>query len=690
MKERAPLSRIRNIGIMAHIDAGKTTTTERALYYSGLIHKIGEVDEGTATMDYLWQEQERGITITAAATTFFWQDCQINIIDTPGHVDFTAEVERSLRVLDGAIAIYCAVGGVEPQSETVWYQAERYQVPRIAFVNKMDRIGADFYKTVEEMKKKLGANPVIMQIPLGFENKFRGVVDLLRMVALEFDEDSKGEKIIEKEIPDDYKEEALRWRQKLLEEVAERDEILLDKYISTGNLEIDEIKKIIRRETINCKITPVFCGSALKNKGIQPLLDAVVEYLPSPIDIPPVKGVNPETGEEVIRETSYKEPFTGLLFKVVFDAYVGYLSYVRVYSGHLKQNDTIINSHTGRKEKVLNILRIYANKREEMKEVYAGDICGLVGLKSALTGATLYSPGKPIVLEAMQFPEPVISVAIEPKSKADQEKLENLLKDLEKEDPTFKIHRDPETAQLLLSGMGELHIDVIVTRIKRDFNIPVNTSSPMVSLRETITAVGEGEGKFIKQSSGKNIYGHIVLRIEPHPQKKEFELLWSVPPEVVPKEFLPAVESGIREAMETGILMGSQVRGVKVEVIGGSYNPDDSIGMAYKTAAYIAFKEALKEARPILLEPLMEVKVVVPEDSVGDVIHNLNGKRARIYQVQQKGQFEVISAYVPLANMLKYATELRSLTQGRGNYSMEFYDFEAIPEEVSHQMILYK
>lgn len=690
MKERAPLSRIRNIGIMAHIDAGKTTTTERALYYSGLIHKIGEVDEGTATMDYLWQEQERGITITAAATTFFWQDCQINIIDTPGHVDFTAEVERSLRVLDGAIAIYCAVGGVEPQSETVWYQAERYGVPRIAFVNKMDRIGADFYKTVEEMKKKLGANPVIMQIPLGFENKFRGVVDLLRMVALEFDEDSKGEKIIEKDIPDDYKEEALKWRQMLLEEVAERDEILLDKYVSNGNLEIDEIKKVIRRETINCKITPVFCGSALKNKGIQPLLDAVVDFLPSPIDVPPIRGVNPETGEEVIRETSYKEPFTGLLFKVVFDAYVGYLSYVRVYSGHLKQNDTIINSHTGRKEKVLNILRIYANKREEMKEVYAGDICGLVGLKSALTGATLYSLGKPIVLEAMQFPEPVISVAIEPRSKADQEKLENLLKDLEKEDPTFKIHRDPETAQLLLSGMGELHIDVIVTRIKRDFNIPVNTSSPMVALRETITAVGEGEGKFIKQSSGKNIYGHIVLRIEPHPQKKEFELLWSIPSEVVPKEFLPAVESGIREAMETGILMGSQVRGVKVEVIGGSYNPEDSIDMAYKTAAYIAFKEALKQAKPILLEPLMEVKVVVPEDSVGDVIHNLNGKRARIYQVQQKGQFEVISAYVPLANMLKYATELRSLTQGRGNYSMEFYDFEAIPEEVSHQMILYK
>jgi len=690
MANNIPLSRLRNIGIMAHIDAGKTTTTERALYYSGLIHKIGEVDEGTATMDYLWQEQERGITITAAATTFFWQDCQLNIIDTPGHVDFTAEVERSLRVLDGAIAIYCAVGGVEPQSETVWYQAERYKVPRIAFVNKMDRIGADFFKTVEEMKKKLGANPVVMQLPLGFENKFRGVIDLLKMVAYEFDESTKGEKVIEVEIPDDYKEEAEKWRQKLIEEVAERDENLLEKYISSSNIEIDEIKKVLRRETINCQITPVFCGSALKNKGIQPLLDAVVDYLPSPLDIPPVKGLNPETGEEVVRQTSAKEPFTGLLFKVMYDPYVGYLSYIRVYSGHLKQNDTVINSHTGRKEKVLNILRIYANKREEMKEVSAGDICGLVGLKSALTGATLYAPGKPIVLEAMQFPEPVISVAIEPKSKADQERLESILKDLELEDPTFRIRRDPETAQLLLSGMGELHIDVVVERIKKDFQIPVNTSSPMVSLRETITAVGEGEGKFIKQSGGKNIYGHIVLRIEPHPQKKEFEMVWNVPPEIVPRDFMPAVESGIREAMETGILIGSPVRGVKVEVIGGSFNPDDSIDMAYKTASYIAFKEALKQAKPVLLEPLMAVKVISPEDSVGDVIHNLNGKRARIYQVQQKGQFEVISAYVPLVNMMKYATELRSLTQGRGTYSMEFFDFEAIPEEVSHQMISYK
>lgn len=675
---------------MAHIDAGKTTTTERALYYSGLIHKIGEVDEGTATMDYLWQEQERGITITSAAITFFWKDHQLNIIDTPGHVDFTAEVERSLRVLDGAIAIYCAVGGVEPQSETVWYQAERYKVPRIAFVNKMDRVGADFFKTIEEMKKKLGANPLVMQLPLGFENKFRGVIDLLEMVAYEFDEETKGEKIFRKEIPEEYREEAMEWRKKLIETVAETDEILLEEYLSKGTLEIEKIKEVIRRETIKCKLTPVFCGSALKNKGIQPLMDAIVDYLPSPIDIPPVKGINPETGQEVIRETSYKEPFAGLLFKVLYDPYVGYLSYVRVYSGKLKQNETVINSHTGRKEKVLNILRIYANKREEMKEVYAGDICGLVGLKSALTGATLYSPGKPIVLEAMQFPEPVISVAVEPKSKADQEKLEKVLKDLELEDPTFRIHRDPETAQLLISGMGELHIDVIISRIRKDFNIPVNTSSPMVSLRETITAVGEGEGKFIKQSGGKNLYGHVLLRVEPHLKNKEFELLWNVPSEMIPREFLPAVESGIREAMETGILIGAPVRGVKVEVIGGSFNPDDSEEMAYKTAAYIAFKEALKQAKPVLLEPLMSVKVTVPETYVGDVIHNLNGKRARINQVQQKGEYEVISAYVPLSNMLRYATELRSLTQGRGTYSMEFFNFEAIPEEVSQQMILYK
>ena len=690
MLERTPLSRIRNIGIMAHIDAGKTTTTERALYYSGLIHKIGEVDEGTATMDYLPQEQERGITITSAATTFFWEEHQINIIDTPGHVDFTAEVERSLRVLDGAIAIYCAVGGVEPQSETVWYQAERYRVPRIAFVNKMDRVGADFFKTVDEMKNKLGANPVVLQLPIGFENKFRGVIDLLKMVAYEFDEETKGEKIIEKEIPEDLKKEALKWRQKILEQVAESSEELLEKYISKGNLEIKEIKEALRKETISCKITPVFCGSALKNKGIQPLLDAVVDYLPSPLEIPPIKGLNPEKGEEVISETSYKEPFTGLLFKVIYDPFVGYLSYVRVYSGKVKQNETIINSHTGRKEKVLNILRIYAKKREEMKEVYAGDICAFVGLKSALTGATLYSPGSPIVLETMQFPEPVISIAVEPKSKADQEKLENVLKDLELEDPTFRIHRDPETAQLLLSGMGELHIDVIVTRIRKDFNIPVNTSNPMVSFRETITAVGEGEGKFIKQQGGKNIFGHIILRIEPHPQKKEFELVWSIPPETIPKDFMPAVESGIREAMETGILIGSPVRGIKVYVIGGSHNIDDSIDMAYKTAAYIAFKEALKQAKPVLLEPLMSVKITAPESFVGDIIHNLNGKRAKIYQVQQKGQFEVISAYVPLVNMLKYATELRSLTQGRGTYSMEFFEFSAIPEEVSHQMISYK
>lgn len=690
MANLTPLSRIRNIGIMAHIDAGKTTTTERALYYSGLIHKIGEVDEGTATMDYLWQEQERGITITSAAITFFWKDHQLNIIDTPGHVDFTAEVERSLRVLDGAIAIYCAVGGVEPQSETVWYQAERYKVPRIAFVNKMDRVGADFFKTIEAMKEKLKANPLVMQLPLGSENKFKGVIDLLDMVALEFDEESKGEKIFQREIPEEYKEEAKHYRQKIMEAVAETDEVLLEEYLSKGTLDIEKVKEAIRKETIKCKITPVLCGSALKNKGIQPLLDAIVDYLPSPIDIPPVKGINPETGEEVERETSYKEPFTGLLFKVLYDPYVGYLSYVRVYSGKLKQNETIINSHTGKKERVLNILRIYANKREEMKEVYAGDICGLVGLRSALTGATLYSPGKPIILEAMQFPEPVISVAVEPKSKADQDKLEKVLRDLELEDPTFRIHRDPETAQLLISGMGELHIDVVVSRIRTDFNIPVNTSSPMVSLRETITAVGEGEGKFVKQSAGKNLYGHIILRIEPHPQNKEFDLVWNVPPEQVPKEYLPAVESGVREAMETGILIGSPVRGVRVEIIGGSYNPDDSEEMAYKTAAYVAFKEALKQARPVLLEPLMSVKVTVPEAFVGDVIHNLNGKRARINQVQQKGDYEVISAYVPLSNMLRYATELRSLTQGRGTYSMEFFDFEAIPEEVSQQMILYK
>ncbi len=684
-----PLSRIRNIGIMAHIDAGKTTTTERALYYSGLIHKIGEVDEGTATMDFLPQEQERGITISSAVTTFFWEDHQINLIDTPGHVDFTAEVERSLRVLDGAIAIYCAVGGVEPQSETVWMQAERYKVPRIAFINKMDRAGADFFKTIEEMKTKLGANPLILQLPLGFESDFRGVIDLLNFKTIEFDEESQGAKLIEKEIPENLKEEAQKWRQKLLEGIAELDEKLLEKYLSGKELEIKEINEVLRRETINCNITPVFCGAALKNKGIQPLLDAVVNYLPSPKDIPPVKGINPENGEEIERECSQKEPFTALLFKVVYDPYVGYLSYVRVYSGKLKQNDSVINSHTRKKEKVLNILRIYAKKREEIKEAFAGDICGFVGLRSALTGATLYEPGKPILLEAMQFPEPVISVAIEPKSKADQERLENILKDLILEDPTFKIHTDPETAQTILSGMGELHIEILIERLKRDFNLNVNISNPMVSLRETITAVGEGEGKYIKQAQGKNQYGHVVLRIEPT-EGKDLEILWKIGEGQIPSRFKFAVESGVREAMETGILIGSPVKKVKVEVIGGSHNEEDSTEMAYKAASFMAFKEAMKGAKPIILEPLMNVKITVPEDFVGNVVQNLNGKRAQILQVQLKEKVQVISAHVPLANMLKYATELRSLTQGRGTYSMEFYEFSPVPEEVSHQMILYK
>lgn len=684
---KVPLEKVRNIGIIAHIDAGKTTTTERILYYTGRIHKIGEVHEGAAEMDWMEQEKERGITITSATTTCFWRDHRINIVDTPGHVDFTIEVERSLRVLDGAVTILCSVGGVQPQTETVWRQADKYRVPRIIFVNKMDRIGADFFRVVGEVEEKLGAKPVPVQIPIGAEDEFKGVVDLITMKAIVWEEETLGAKYHYEEIPDDLKDLAEEWREKMLEAIADIDEEIMMKYLEGEEITEDEIKAALRKGTIELKFFPMLCGSAFKNKGVQPLLDAIVDYLPSPLDIPPIKGINPKTGEEEERPASYDAPFAALAFKILPDPYVGQLTFVRVYSGLMESGSYVYNATRDKKERLARILRMHANKREEIPVLGAGDIAAAVGLRETFTGDTLCDPEHPILLEAMEFPEPVISIAVEPKTKADQEKLSIALQKLAKEDPSFRVSTDHETGQTIISGMGELHLEIIVDRLKREFGVEVNVGKPQVAYRETIKSEVTQEGKFIKQTGGRGQYGHVWLKIEPLERGKGFEFHETIKGGVVPKEYIPAVEAGVREAMETGVVAGYPMTDIKVTLFDGSYHEVDSSEMAFKIAGSIAFKEGAKKANPVLLEPIMEVEVTTPEEFMGDVIGDLNKRRGRVQGMEARGNAQVIKALVPLAEMFGYATDLRSMTQGRANYIMRFSHYEEVPPNVAEQII---
>ncbi len=688
MPREYPLDKTRNIGIMAHIDAGKTTTTERILYYTGRIHRMGEVHEGSATMDFLPQERERGITITSAATTCFWRGHRINIIDTPGHVDFTVEVERSLRVLDGAIALFCAVGGVEPQSETVWRQANKYRVPRIAFVNKMDRVGADFFNVVNMIRERLGANPVPIQLPMGQGELFTGIIDLITMKAVVYKEETLGATWEEFEIPKELKDMAFEYRTKLLESVSEFDDTLLVKYLDGEEIKEEEIKSAIRKATLEFKIVPVLCGSAFKNKGIQRLLDAVVDYLPSPLDINngQVVGHHPFKDDKVVRLVSDDEKFTALAFKIMTDPYVGKLTFIRIYSGTLKAGSYVYNSTQGKKERVGRILRMHANHREDVEEAYAGDIVALVGLKFTKTGDTLCSEDDPILLEKMEFPEPVISVAIEPKTRADQDKLGEALSKLMDEDPTFRVTVDEETGQTLISGMGELHLEIIVDRLKREFRVEANVGKPQVAYKETIRRKARAEGKFIRQTGGRGQYGHVWIEIEPN-RGKGYEFIDAIVGGVIPREFIPAVDQGVREAMQNGIIAGYPVVDVKVTLFDGSYHEVDSSDLAFKIAASIAFKEAAKQADPVLLEPVMEVEVVTPEEYLGDVIGDLNSRRGKIEEINMRKDGQVVRALVPLAEMFGYATRLRSLTQGRAIYTMQFHHYEEVPQQIADMII---
>ncbi|MFA6822365.1 MAG: elongation factor G [Geobacter sp.] len=686
MSRLSPLDKYRNIGIMAHIDAGKTTTTERILYYTGVSHKIGEVHEGTATMDWMEQEQERGITITSAATTCSWNDHRINIIDTPGHVDFTIEVERSLRVLDGAVAVFCSVGGVEPQSETVWRQADKYCVPRIAFINKMDRVGADFFRGVQMIKDRLKANPVPIQIPVGKEEHFKGVVDLVTMKAIIWDEDTLGASYREEELAGDLLDEAQEWRDKLIEEISSHDDALMEKYLAGEALTEAEIKAAIRTSTINIAIIPVVCGSSFKNKGVQNLLNAVVDYMPSPLDIPAIKGVD-ESGEEVERKADDSEPFSALGFKIMTDPFVGQLTFIRVYSGVLQSGSYVYNATKGKKERIGRLLKMHANKREEIKEVYAGDIAAAVGLKYTTTGDTLCDEGKAVILESIEFPEPVISIAIEPKTKADQEKLGMSLQKLASEDPSFRTFTNEETAQTIIAGMGELHLEIIVDRLMREFKVEANVGKPQVAYRETISKKVKVEGKFVRQSGGRGQYGHVWLELEPQEPGKGYEFVDAIKGGVVPREYIPAVDKGIQEALDNGVMAGFPVVDVKVTLIDGSYHEVDSSEMAFKIAGSMGFKEGCQKAAPILLEPIMSVEVVVPEEYMGDVIGDLNSRRGRIMGMDSRAGAQVVSAMVPLANMFGYATDLRSATQGRANYTMTFDHYEPVPKSVSEEIV---
>ncbi|MFZ3209040.1 MAG: elongation factor G [Geobacteraceae bacterium] len=687
MARLVPLERTRNIGIMAHIDAGKTTTTERVLYYTGVSHKIGEVHDGTATMDWMAQEQERGITITSAATTCHWRDHRINIIDTPGHVDFTIEVERSLRVLDGAVAVFCSVGGVEPQSETVWRQADKYKVPRIAFINKMDRVGADFSRGVSMIKDRLKANALPIQLPVGAEEKFRGVIDLVEMKAIIWDEESLGAKYHEEDIPADLLETAREHREKMIEEISSHDDVLMEKYLAGEPLTSEEIMAAIRKATIDIKIFPVICGSAFKNKGVQNLLDAVIEYLPSPLDIPSIKGVVADSDIEVERKASDTEPFAALAFKIMTDPFVGQLCFFRVYSGVLNAGSYVYNSTKGKKERVGRLLKMHANKREEIKDVYAGDIAAAVGLKYTTTGDTLCPEDSPVILESIDFPDPVISIAIEPKTKADQEKLGASLAKLASEDPSFRVKTDEETGQTIISGMGELHLEIIVDRLMREFKVDANVGKPQVAYRETITKKVRVEGKFVRQSGGRGQYGHVWLEIEPQEPGKDYEFVDAIKGGVVPREYIPAVNKGIIEAMDTGVLAGFPVVDLKVSLVDGSYHEVDSSEMAFKIAGSIGFKDGCAKAGPVLLEPIMSVEVVVPEEYMGDVIGDLNSRRGRIMGMESRAGAQVVSAMVPLAQMFGYATDVRSSTQGRATYTMTFDHYEQVPKSVSEEII---
>jgi elongation factor G len=686
MARKVPLERTRNIGIMAHIDAGKTTTTERVLYYTGITYKIGEVHEGTATMDWMVQEQERGITITSAATTCTWRDHRINIIDTPGHVDFTIEVERSLRVLDGAVAVFCSVGGVEPQSETVWRQADKYRVPRIAFINKMDRVGADFFRGIRMIRERLRANAIPIQLPIGKEDLFRGVIDLVAMKAILWDEDTLGARYRTEEIPQEHLAAAEQYREELLEAVADSDERLLEKYLEGQPISESEIRQAIRKATLDIKIIPVLCGAAFKNKGVQPLLDAVVDYLPAPSDVPAMQGINPDTNATETRPADDKAPFSALAFKIMTDPFVGTLTFMRVYSGMMESGSYVYNSTKGKKERIGRLLKMHANKREDIKEVYAGDIVAAVGLRDSTTGDTVCDESHPIVLEAIEFPAPVISIAIEPKTKADQEKLGVSLQKLATEDPSFRVATDRETGQTIISGMGELHLEVIVDRLLREFKVDANVGKPQVAYKETVRTAMERVGKFIRQTGGRGQYGHVVLRVEPLPPGKGFEFVDATKGGVIPREYIPAVERGVRDAMETGTLAGYPMVDVKATLLDGSYHEVDSSEIAFKIAASMAFKEASRKASPVILEPIMAVEVVVPEEFMGEVIGDLNGRRGKIQGMEARAGAQVITAQVPLSEMFGYATDLRSMTQGRATFTMQFSRYDPVPQPISEEI----
>lgn len=695
MARSTPINRYRNIGIMAHIDAGKTTTTERVLFYTGISHKIGEVHDGAATMDWMEQEQERGITITSAATTCFWAGMdqqfpqhRINIIDTPGHVDFTIEVERSLRVLDGAVAVFCAVGGVEPQSETVWRQANKYHVPRLAFVNKMDRQGADFLRVVEQIKKRLGSRPVVMQLPIGAEERFEGVVDLVRMQAIYWNQDDMGVTYDAREIPGDMLSECEKYREQLVEAAAEANEELMNQYLETGELTDEQIKQGIRSQALANEIVPAFCGSAFKNKGVQAVLDAVVEYLPSPTEVPAIKGlVDVEKEEYATRQADDKEPFAALAFKIATDTFVGTLTFFRVYSGVLKSGDAVFNPVKGKKERIGRLVQMHANSREEITEVYAGDIAAAIGLKDTTTGETLCHPDHIITLERMEFPEPVISVAIEPRTQADQEKMSIALGKLAKEDPSFRVRTDEESAQTIIAGMGELHLDIIIDRMKREFGVDANVGAPQVAYRETIRKKVEAEGKFVRQSGGRGQYGHVWLRLEPMPAGSGYAFENATIGGTVPKEYISSVDKGIQEQMKNGVIAGYPVEDVKVTLFDGSYHDVDSNEMAFKVAGSMAFRNGAFDASPALLEPIMNIEVVTPEDYMGDVMGDLNRRRGLVNGMDDAPSGKIIKAEVPLAEMFGYATDLRSATQGRATYSMEFAKYSEIPGNVAEAII---
>jgi elongation factor G len=686
MPRTVPIEKLRNIGIVAHIDAGKTTTTERILYYTGKTYKIGEVHEGAAVMDWMPQEKERGITITAATTACYWKDHQINIIDTPGHVDFSVEVVRSMKVLDGIIFIFSAVEGVQPQSEANWRWADRFGVPRIAFINKLDRLGADFYRVFKEIENKLSIKPVAVQIPVGAEDQFKGVVDLMEMKAIIWLEETLGAKYEVVDIPEEYREKAEEWRAKMVEAIVEHDDELMMKYLEGEEIPVSDLKRVLRKATIEKKLVPVLCGSAFKNKGVQPLLDAVIDYLPSPLDVPPVKGINPKTGEEEERKPLDDEPFCGYVFKVMSDPYAGQLTYFRIFSGKVFAGSYVYNATKDKKERIGRLLLMHANSREDVQEAAAGEIVAAVGL-DATTGDTLSDEKAPIILEKLEFPEPVISMAIEPKTKKDQEKLSQVLNKFMKEDPTFKATVDPETGQVLIHGMGELHLEIMVDRMKREYGVEVNVGKPQVAYKETIRKKAVAEGKFIRQSGGRGQYGHAVIEIEPLERGQGFVFENAIVGGIIPKEFIPSVEKGVREAMQSGVVAGYPVVDVKVKLFDGSYHEVDSSDIAFQIAGSIAFKEAMKKADPVLLEPIMEVEVETPDEYVGDVIGDLNSRRGKIMGMENKGVITVVKAYVPLAEMFGYATTLRSLTQGRGTFIMKFSHYEEVPQHVAEQII---